>query len=241
MFSLLKKENNIQAVGGLYVDSIKSCEICGGLVITSHECILGKKCDASYQEGVEWSGGAPKDHPCAAFFHATEEKIMVIDNPSIAPSVPGWEMIQDYQTGGRGHHLYYYARKGISFQEFYKFLTENKPSHESEVSTHDGKITIYSSQLGLWIGKGGRWAKAYQRLGFKIEFKEATLVDLGEFKGPQQVVEDNLLWMKKVDCHHNATVVALIKGRHNLPTPYKLKHIGEEVERGSSIYNEWLK
>ena len=87
-------------------------------------------------------------------------------------SLPGWEAIWMKGTHGGAHGKVAYARHGLTAEQLAEFLSEHLSSDLSCVKLEDGAVVVWASQLGLWIGRQGRWAKSYQRLGIKVDFKE---------------------------------------------------------------------
>ncbi len=87
-------------------------------------------------------------------------------------SLPGWEAIWMKGTHGGAHGKVAYARHGLTAEQLAEFLNEHLSSDLSCVMLEDGAVVVWASQLGVWIGHQGRWAKSYQRLGIKVNFKE---------------------------------------------------------------------
>lgn len=117
---------------------------------------------------------------------APEEYLIVVTDigSSVAQHAPmigdEWHAIWSHGTRGGGHKYVAYARKGITANNLAKFLGENLQTPLSAVKQHGETIIIWSSKLGLWIGQQGCWAKAYRRLGVKVEFRE--LVEIKEYE-----------------------------------------------------------
>jgi len=87
-------------------------------------------------------------------------------------SLPGWEAIWMKGTHGGAHGKVAYARHGLTAEQLAEFLNEHLSSDLSCVMLEENAVVVWASQLGLWIGRQGRWAKSYQRLGIKVNFKE---------------------------------------------------------------------
>ncbi len=138
----------------------------------------------------------------------------------LAPLLPGWEAIQSKGTHGRAHEYITYARQGLSAYQLVEYLKDNIPSECSKVELEGQKVTIWSSQLGLWIGKNGRWAKAYQKLGIKVDFKELKEVNLKTLLNDkeQEVREKAVVapFIRKKDFGVSEIIVGLFPSDYNL-------------------------
>lgn len=87
-------------------------------------------------------------------------------------SLPGWEAIWMKGTHGGAHGKVAYARHGLAIEQLEEFLREHPSEGSWKLELNGGVLTIHASNLGVWIGKKGRWAKGYQRLGLRVVFKE---------------------------------------------------------------------
>ncbi|QQR82595.1 hypothetical protein IPJ70_00580 [Candidatus Campbellbacteria bacterium] len=149
------------------------CKGCGELIRSEHGCVRGsdEPCKEKFRSGTSFLT-APLDHPCAALYHAAQDgKFLVgIDNPMRVPDVPSWVLIQNRKTHGGGHHYHWFGRSGLSPEGLADFFRRH-PASDAEVSLEGEVVVVKSSQLGPWIGSSGRWAKAYQRLGIRVQFR----------------------------------------------------------------------
>jgi hypothetical protein len=98
--------------------------------------------------------------PVLAVMHApSDTEIVVVDfgRRIDPPSISGWECIWGSRSGGGAHQWYAYMRLGVGARVLYEFLATHKNNNFSHLEmVGDGKIYIWSSCLGLWIGSGGR-------------------------------------------------------------------------------------
>lgn len=144
--------------GSLESDLFKRCPYCGKYELRGGELILGG------------------DHRCGVVIGArATEQIVAIDlgyRGAEAPRFPGWECVQDHATKGGAHQYYWYARHGTPPDKVVEFLEKHPASPFSRVYADGGQLVIESARLGPWIGKGGRWAKAYKSLGYNPKFTE---------------------------------------------------------------------
>jgi hypothetical protein len=86
--------------------------------------------------------------------------------------LPGWEAIWMKGTGGGAHGYVAYVRHGFTTDQLEEFLRAHPSNDSWAIERRVSTIVVWSSHLGPWIGRNGRWAKAYQRLGIKVLFKD---------------------------------------------------------------------
>lgn len=121
----------------------------------------------------------------------------------------GWEAIWMKGTRGGAHGNVAYARHGLTTDQLEEFL-KSHPSNDSwAIQRHDNTIVVWSSSLGLWIGRKGCWAKAYQRLGIRVVFKDMCEIEAYDLshcpEDIQNAVKREALFQGKVMRDHSAS------------------------------------
>jgi hypothetical protein len=73
------------------------------------------------------------------------------------------------------------------------------------VKREGNALVVWSANLGPWIGKGGQWAKAYQKLGVRVIFREMKEITADQLfhLGPvgldlKVLIEGEAIWTGKV-------------------------------------------
>jgi len=141
----------------------------------------------------------------------------------------GWVCIGGKATGGGGHNSYTYVRANTQIgKEIVEWALRGHPaSSVYEIQeTRDGFV-VYTTSPGPWIGRGGRWVKAYRKLGINVQIREATLVNLSEMPSEsREQIREKSLWVRKIETRMNVTIGALVPGKNDgLPPVHEVVRV----------------
>lgn len=142
-----------------------------------------------------------------------------VGSPSIEPAeLDGWLCIGGKASGGHAHNSYIYARENTQDgKEILKWAFKTFPSSAVyEIKETEDGFIIYTTNPGPWIGRGGRWAKAYRKIGVNVQIREATLVDLNKISNEEgEKIRKKALWVRKIETKERGSTGALIPGKNN--------------------------
>lgn len=114
--------------------------------------------------------GSYQEHGCFEVLHkrASEEIITVtyesVGDYDLSPTLPGWVVIRSATSGGRACNYVTAVKGGTPVEKLAKWLNENPPKGGGTVIVKDGRLVVEAKNLNNWIGRGGRWAKAYEKI-----------------------------------------------------------------------------
>lgn len=170
----------------------------------------------------------PGSCPFLAVLAAPEDADVVITDVGSVYTDPaeleGWVCIGGKGTGGEAHNFYTYARVNthIGKEVVGWALVEHPASSVYDVrGTQDGFV-VYTTNPGPWVGRGGRWVKAYRKLGVNVQIREATLVDLNQIhEGHRQEIKKAALWVRKIQTREFVSTGALIPGKNEELPPLR--------------------
>jgi len=167
----------------------------------------------------------------------TEVVITDVGSRGIEPAeLPGWVCLGGKGTHGGAHNSYTYVRIGMGIEKNREvvrgMLYESSSSLVYQIEERSGGFVVYTTEPGPWIGRGGRWVKAYRNLGVEVQIREATLVDLrGLEESKRKEVKGAALWVRKIETREFVSIGALIPGRHNgFPYFSEIRKVTEVVQ-----------